>query len=195
VGSYGRVYAFEPILENYEILEAVIKKARLCNVDPFHAALGSEMGERMMVIPDLEGFTGFYWAHFADTGESGRQRTVNVLTLDKLKENKKIQRLDFIKCDVEGRELEVIGGGLGLIRSQLPGWLLEVSRRASSGVFSILKNIGYRAFVYNSKLIETENYRDKEYSNYFFFHPSSHIWKRVLPLTLETQVPPLKGHA
>jgi len=190
VGSCGRVYAFEPILENYEILEAVIKKACLSNVHPFHAALGSEMGEGTMVIPDLEGFTGFYWAHLAEVGEPGRQRAVNVLTLDRLKENRRIPRLDFIKCDVEGRELEVIRGGIEFIRSQHPGWLMEVSRPASNSVFSALKNMGYQAFVYNSKLIKTENYRDKEYSNYFFFHPGSNIWQRVVPLTLETQVAP-----
>ena len=182
VGPNGLVYAFEPVTENYEILEAVIRKARLPNVLPFLAALGSQLGKSTMVIPDLEAFKGYTEAHFAQPGDSGQQETVEVLTLEELWKRKTIQCLHFIKCDVEGSELEVIRGGRELIISQLPGWLLEVSRKTSDDVFSLLKGFGYRAFAYDKRLTPTESYRDKEYSNYFFFHPNSNIWDRVLPL-------------
>lgn len=171
VGPTGHVYSFEPILETFEILESVISKAHLSNVRSFNAALGSQSAENEMVIPDLGGFTGYYWAHFARNGDSGRREKVKVLTLDELWKSKTIERLDFIKCDVEGGELEVIRGALELIRSHLPGWLLEVSRETSDEVFRILKDLGYRAFVYDSRLAETDGYRDKEFSNYFFLHP------------------------
>ena len=170
-GASGRVYAFEPILENYEILESVIRKARLSNVSTFRAALGSKPSQCEMVVPNLGGFTGYYWAHFAQAGDSGRHQTVDVLALDDLWKKNTIPRLDFIKCDVEGSELEVIRGALELIRSQLPGWLLEVSRETSDELFRILKDLGYRAFVYDKRLVETDQYRDKEFSNYFFLHP------------------------
>jgi len=182
VGPNGFVYAFEPMTENYEILEAVIRKARLSNVSSFRAALGCQLGRSTMVIPDTGGFTGYYLAHFAQSGESGRQETVEVLTLEELWKSKTIQCLHFIKCDVEESELEVIRGGHELIQSQLPGWLLEVSRKTSDEVFYLLRGLGYRAFVYNKRLTPTEGYRDKEFSNYFFFHPNSKIWNRVLPL-------------
>ena len=58
VGPDGRVYAFEPISENFEILQAVISKAHLSNVTSFGAALGSIPSQREMVIPALLGFTG-----------------------------------------------------------------------------------------------------------------------------------------
>jgi FkbM family methyltransferase len=173
VGPTGHVYSFEPILDTFEILQAVISKANLSNVSSFKAALGSQPAEHEMVIPDLGGFTGYYWAHLARTGDSGRREKVKVLTLDGLWKSNSIQRLDFIKCDVEGGELEVMHGGLALIQSQLPGWLLEVSRETSDEVFRILKDFGYRAFVYDSRLVEVDGYRDKEFSNYFFLHPKS----------------------
>lgn len=182
VGPNGFVYAFEPMTDNYEILEAVIRKARLPNVSLFRAALGSQLGQSTMVIPDLEGFKGYTEAHFAQPGDSGRQETVEVLTLEELWKRNTIPCLHFIKCDVEGSELEVIRGGRELIQSQLPGWLLEVARKTSDDVFNLLKGLGYRAFVYNKRLTSTEGYRDKEFSNYFFFHPNSNIWNRVLPL-------------
>ncbi len=180
VGPSGQINSFEPISENYEILETVITKAHLSNVRSFRAALGLQLGQREMVIPDLGGFTGYYLAHFAHPNDSGRRETVDVLTLDELWKRNTIQWLDFIKCDVEGSELEVIRGGLELIHSERPGWLLEVSRKASGEVFSLLRDLGYRGFVYDGKWTQTESYRDKEFSNYFFFHPQSKIWKRVL---------------
>jgi FkbM family methyltransferase len=171
VGSTGHVFSFEPIVDTFEILRAVITKANLCNVHPFNVALGSQPAEHEMVIPDLGGFTGYYWAHFARSGDTGRREKVKVLTLDELWKANTIKRLNFIKCDVEGGELEVIRGGLGLIGSQLPGWLLEVSRETSDELFRIFKGFGYQSFVYDKQLIKTEGYRDKEFSNYFFLHP------------------------
>jgi FkbM family methyltransferase len=173
VGPLGHVYAFEPVLDNFEILQAVITKGNLSNVLSFKAALGSQPGEYEMVIPDLGGFTGYYWAHLAEAGEAGRREKAKVLTLDGLWKANKIQRLDFIKCDVEGAELEVIKGALRIIASQLPGWLLEVSRETSDEVFRLLNGFGYRAFVYDDRLVEVDGYRDKEFSNYFFLHPKS----------------------
>lgn len=185
VGSSGNVYSFEPISENYDILQTVVRKAGLSNVQSFHAALGSTAGHSEMVIPDSGVFVGFYLAHLAEPGDSGRRMTVDVRTLDDLWRTKAITDLDFIKCDVEGGELEVIRGGLELIQSQRPGWLLEVSRETSGELFGLLRALGYQAFVYADKLIRTESYRHKEFSNYFFFHSQSKMWRRVLSLTAE----------
>jgi FkbM family methyltransferase len=182
VGPGGTVYSFEPIAANYDILQTLIKKARFSNVRSFPAALGARSERREMVIPDLGGFTGYYWAHFAHSRDSGKREVVEVFTLDELWERRTIARLDFVKCDVEGSEFDVIRGGIQLIKDQRPGWLLEVSRQASDMVFSVLKGLGYRAFVYDQQLIQTDGYKDKKFSNYFFFHPDSKIWSRVLPL-------------
>lgn len=184
VGDAGQVYSFEPVSENYAILEAVIRKVPLSNVHCFRFALGSRLSRREMVIPNLGEFTGYYWAHFARPGDSGQRETVDVLTLDDLWKKGTIEGLDFIKCDVEGSELEVVAGGLDLIQSHRPGWLLEVSRDASGKIFNILNDLGYRAFVYDDGLIETGSYRDKEFSNYLFLHPKSKVWSRGSQLGL-----------
>ncbi len=181
VGPTGRVYSAEPIRENYQVLESVTRKADLSNVRLFQAAIGSRAGQRQMVIPDLGNWIGYYQAHFSQVGDIGRFDTVEVLTLDELWRSNAISRLDFIKCDVEGAELDVLQGGLVLVEAQLPGWLMEVSRETSGKVFGILRRLGYRAFVYNRGLIQTQSYRDKEFSNYFFLHPNSKLWDRAAP--------------
>jgi hypothetical protein len=57
---------------------------------------------------------------------------------------------------------------------------MEVSRNTSVQLFRLMHTQGYRAFIYQGKLIPTDTYRDKEASNYFFFHPESKMWKRLL---------------
>ena len=44
VGNDGKVYAFEPLRDNLEILKKVIRDANISNIRLFHAALGSQAG-------------------------------------------------------------------------------------------------------------------------------------------------------
>ncbi len=64
--------------------------------------------------------------------------------------------------------MSVLLGAQETIRSQTPGWLIEVSRDTSIDVFAFFKRFEYRAFVFNDRLIETEVCRDREFSNYVF---------------------------
>jgi FkbM family methyltransferase len=175
----GAVLAFEPVAANFDILQAVIHKAGLRNVRAFPLALGARVEQREIAIPALDGFTGYYWARFAKPGEVGEK--VEVSTLDVLASQGSMSRIDFIKCDVEGSELEVLRGGLDLLRTHTPALLIEVSLATSDDVFALLKSLGYKAFVYDGELVLTEAYRDKQFSNYFFFHPASKMWRRLWP--------------
>lgn len=184
VGDSGRVYAFEPVAENHIILETVIRKAQLRNVKAFRAALGSEPGECDIVIPEMDGYTGYYWAHLTKTAESGQRESVVVHTLDDLARKGIIADVDFIKCDVEGGELDVVNGAREVLQKYHPGWIMEVSRKTSSGIFCLFHELGYTAYVYDDRLTATATYRDKEFSNYFFFHSESTIWGRAQALLL-----------
>ena len=186
-GPHGRVYSFEPVSATYDILTEVIHKGNLANVSSFHAALGAEAGHADILIPELGAFTGYYLAHLAGQDESGTDRSqrrerVELFTLDGLWKSGIIERADFIKCDVEGSELDVLRGGRQFIDSQAPGCLVEVSRGTSKAVFDLLKDLEYRSFVFEGKLIETSGYRDKEFSNYYFFRDHSPMAERVRKL-------------
>jgi FkbM family methyltransferase len=179
VGPEGRVYAFEPIPENFRILDAVVYEAGLSNVVTFHAALAASAGSREMTIPEAGAFRGLYMARMSKPADRGRRVQVPAVVLDDLWRDRRVDSLDFIKCDVEGAELEVLAGAEQLLRAQLPGWLVEVARATSREVFDIFNRLGYRAFVLQGKLVPTSGYRDKEFSNYFFFHPTSKYWSRI----------------
>jgi len=173
VGSSGAVFSFEPLVENYEILTALLREGRMDNVVPIRAALGSALTEAEMVVSEMDGFLGLYWAHLARPGDRGRRETVQVLTLDDLLKRKVVTPLQFIKCDVEGAELQVIRGGLDLIRACHHAWLMEVSRETSTEVFKLFAELGYQSWVFSGRLISVDGYRDGEFSNYVFTHPQS----------------------
>jgi FkbM family methyltransferase len=178
-GPSGKVYSVEPIASNFQILEAVVRKRGLSNVQIYRAAIGSQAGRQEMIIPNAIGFTGFYSAHFNRGSEEGSIETVDVFALDDLWKQNEMQNLDFIKADVAGAELDVIAGAKSLIGTLRPGLLVGVSRRTGNNTLNVLKDFGYRAFLLRDRLVETQNYVANSY-HYFFLHPESACWNRAL---------------
>ena len=82
-----------------------------------------------MMIPDRN----FYQARLSEQGLE-----VKLVRLDDLFQS----GISFVKCDVEGHELEVIEGAKELIRACRPAWLIEVSHREIEG---IMRSYGYQA--------------------------------------------------
>ena len=174
VGPYGRVDSFEPILENFKVLETVRRKRSLLNVHLHRAAISSSAGRRAMVIPKTDGFSGFYTAHLARPGDDGEVETVEILTLDDLLRIH--QRLDFIRAEVSGAELELIRGGPRVLTTSLPGLLLGIARRNGVEVFASLKSLGYKPFVFTDHFEEVRGGFSAQTYLYFLLHPESKCW-------------------
>lgn len=189
VGPAGMVYSFEPIAANFQILEGVVSKRCLSNVQLYRAAVGSAAGHQDMVVPNASGFIGFYSAHFVRGEEEGHTETVEVFALDDLWNRKQTKSLDFIKADVAGAELEVIAGAKSLIAALRPGLLVGVSRRTGDSTLHALRDLGYRAFLYRERLEETYNYIAANSYHYFFLHPESKCWERAVSAGLLAQSP------
>jgi FkbM family methyltransferase len=172
VGPNGRVYSFEPVSDNYEILRAVARMGRLSNVVTFRLALGSRQGEVEMVVPEAANFGGYYTAHVAGEGDQGRRERVPVQTLDTLHRQGPLTRVDFVKCDVEGAEVEVLTGGSELFARQRPSCLIEIDRRTARDVFSRFAALGYRSFVFDGSFVPVGGFQGRKVSKYVFIHPS-----------------------
>jgi len=181
VAEEGRVFAFEPITENFKILSSVIRDGHFRNVTPLQVALDREAGRQEMVIPENSDFTGFYQAHLASQGDRGKREEVRVVTLDDLRRNKVLERIHFIKCDAEGSELGILEGAWIILREDRPVIFLEIQRKTSSEVFKLLLALQYRAFVLDGELVEVPEYQSR-FWNYFFLPP------RCLPLIKTRQL-------
>ena len=126
VGRKGRVIAFEPSARECRRLEKHLLVNRCKNVKLEACALGSEAGEADFFL--VEGFQD--WCNSlrppAVTGATSMVR-VNVRRLDDALSDLGVERVDFMKLDVEGGELGVLEGASRLLQgTSRPAILAEV---------------------------------------------------------------------
>jgi FkbM family methyltransferase len=134
-GPQGRVIAFEPMLETFSHLAAVVKHADAYNITLLNIAASDVHGFAMMDLPNYDGgHSNYYQAAISD---SGKYRVmcapIDSITLPKVK---------LIKVDAEGHDLNVLKGAQSLIRRDHP--VLIVEGTADGDIADWLRDEGYR---------------------------------------------------
>lgn len=182
VGIHGHVYSIEPIPLTFEILSSNVKKLELKNVELVNCGVSEINGSASMDIPLYEsGGENFYEAMIVDenTDSSLRRVRVNLKTLDSLFSEWPYNDISFIKCDVEGHELQCIKGAADIIKSSKPAWLIEISgdpddlTSTAYETFKLLNEKGYKAFWFDGTNLNRRRSGDKSV-NYFFL-ASKHL--------------------
>ncbi len=118
----GQLFAFEPG-EAYSHLLATLAANRLGHCQPLQIALGALTGEADFLSSDVS--DAFSHLAFADTALGGSNRRVAVKTIDRVVSELGLTRLDFIKIDVEGFELDVLEGAQRTLTELRPQFFLE----------------------------------------------------------------------
>ena len=110
----GTIFGFEPVLENYLHIFKRYRKAMI-----FNLALSDKPGQAQFFYPlGRPARAGLSRQAYPDPHERVNVMTVDVETLDRIiPENIKV---DFVKVDVEGAELNVFRGGEQLIKRDHP---------------------------------------------------------------------------
>jgi FkbM family methyltransferase len=157
IAARGRVYAFEPGSYARSILRSVVWLHRLDNVAVLPMALGAASGVMPFTLPlKNRGSLGFGLAHLGDPQSRWRQvvqEIVPITTLDAAADALALDRLDFIKADIEGWEFHLLRGAEKTLRRFRPRLLIELSEEhlARAGdrlaeVFAFLAGLGYVGF-------------------------------------------------
>ncbi len=137
-GPAGQVHSVEPLPFTHLFWSRVLNAGRQGNVRHHTLALGVEPGSETMSVPigryGLVTGRSFLARRAAGPDPNaeftGRIAvTVAVDTLDGLCAREGITRLDFIKIDVEGAELQVLEGGRRTIGALRPSLLIEIEAR------------------------------------------------------------------
>lgn len=178
VDTHGHVYSIEPIPLIFEILCSNSRKLGLKNVELFNCAISDSNATVTMEVPlHKSGGENFYDARivYENTHNSLRRIRVNSKTIDSLF-SKLPYNISFIKCDVEGHELQCIKGAINIIKNSKPAWLIEISRNpddlTSTGyeTFKLLSEKGYEAFWFDGTNLKKRRSGDRSV-NYFFLLP------------------------
>jgi FkbM family methyltransferase len=116
------VYAVEGMSRNYNKLEQWIRDRNQLNVKPLKIFLGSKEGEVRMSVMDDDAPADPRSSGVLDA-EGFYSELVSVRTIDTIF-HKKTQRLDLIKIDVEGADLDVLKGGVNTLKDKLPNLMI-----------------------------------------------------------------------
>lgn len=151
VSAKGKVFAYEPNPDVINVLKHNIQKNNLNNVKISQIALGRKSGEITL-----------YSTH-QDTGRStvhqipnySYRHKVRMSTLDDELFRHAKNRIDLIKVDIQGFDLEAIDGAKKILKRDLPDILFEfcpcliVSDRGKiHELFSFLDGEGYQPYFY-----------------------------------------------
>lgn len=136
VGPEGRVIAIDAQLESAEATREAAALNGHANLETLHAAVTDRDGTTELIVT-AEGL----WTRTADVGEHEleiRRDIVPAITLDSLR----LDRLDAIKIDVEGAELNVIDGMRDTIARLQPAIICEMHGKNAEYV-ALMEELGY----------------------------------------------------
>jgi FkbM family methyltransferase len=160
VGPGGKVYAFEPEPDNYEILQKTVEP--FGNVTTYNFALGDREREAILFKNlDNSGGHALYDVSLnpnnVKTREAPKVISVMVKTLEDVLACEDLSNLKLILLDAEGAEYSIIRGGINLIVDyDVPYIICEINNFAMKqclttqlSLRSYMSMYGYKCFVIN----------------------------------------------
>lgn len=163
IAKSGKIIAFEASPENYALLVKNITDNFIKNIQPENLAIYNK--ETTLTINHVEEFSGgAFLSGPRSSYRDDRARTYHVkaVRLDDWARENNINRLDFIKMDVEGTEKASIEGSLEVLKKFRPYLIIEFN-------------------LYTIKNIQNEDPLDlffllKETFPYIFMVNRTHLW-------------------
>jgi len=153
VGASGFVYAYEPQRIVFQTLCANLALNSMVNVDARCAAVGADAG--FVRIPDID-YTREGNFGGVEVSRYPQGRRVRQVRLD---DDLEVDRLDLIKVDAEGMELDVLLGAAGLLRRFKPLLYVENDRQEKSeALIRHIMGIGYRLYWHLPRLFNPRNF-------------------------------------
>lgn len=135
VGESGRVIAFEPIPDTFELLAANIARLSSRNVTLLNVGASSSTSLHGMALPKFDtGLDNYYMARITTNNP-----TIEILCLsiDSLNLSECIR---LVKIDAEGHDLQVLKGMRSLLEKDHPVLIIE---EGSSDISEYLSRFGY----------------------------------------------------
>jgi len=173
VGPGGFVYAVEPVRQVRDVLKNNIGKRRNIKVLPY--ALGSEnknirMGNNTIAEKGIIATGSHFVLEKDDTA-------LNEFSAEMNKGSelfKNLEKLDFIKCDVEGYETVIIPEMEAILEKHKPTMLIETKNEKRVFLLNYLLERGFKGYILeNKKLIPADNSEEKTEDDIIFIHNSN----------------------
>lgn len=174
----GKVYAYEPVPENFHALERICNFMKVKNVVLNQVALGPENGSVKMQMPEMQGVRMQGLSHIVHDSIEGydasfEEYSVPQVVLDEVLADREFP-VAAIKMDVENYEQYVLRGALKLIAADQPIIYMELwPNENRDNCLQMLEGLQYKPYVLVNDKLQVFDSQIHEQHN-FFFLPQSH---------------------
>jgi len=107
--NFDKIYAFEPMVKNYNVLCDIIEKLRINNVEAFNTAVYSEDNKSLPLRIYAGNHTkDITCADFEDDNTRGIGQQCETISLKSAMDSLGLSKLDYLKLDCEGSEYSIL---------------------------------------------------------------------------------------
>ena len=159
VGIGGKVISLEPSPINFEFLKKNLEKQEMHNFVCHNLAAG-ENEDQVEFCVDSRANKCFIITGKEQLPPNYKIIKVPVGTIDNIVTNEKLEKIDFIKIDVEGYEWQVIQGAIKSIKNYKPTIQIEIhfpkiGLNKTLEIFKFFENQGYEIIYYSKKFLKS----------------------------------------
>ena len=148
----SRIYCFEPEKKNFNYLKDIFKFEK--KIKLFNFAISDQNSHKILYTPDII-------RHSTPNSTLNKQnikiknfniQKVRTVTLDTFVKKNNINKLDFIKIDVEGHEYKVVKSSIYTLKKFSPILLIELIKKNNNNFYKIIKllnKLNFKMYFYN----------------------------------------------
>ena len=153
VGTSGHVYSFEPSRTCYNKLQL---NENLANVTLHHAALSDQTGTAAFYDTPIVVTYGYACLENVSTPKDGIRYMVPTFSVDDYCQDNRIDRIKFLKLDIEGAELQALEGSRRMLARKAIDFILvetlinkkvESLREYNNKLQQFLGSLGYSPYI------------------------------------------------
>lgn len=176
IGAKGIVYAVEPVESVRKILKRNVKKCTNVKIIPYALGEFNKDIEIVNTTRKLKGFIASGSNYVMDESKPVTDENIDKFNAVMRKGSELfggLTKIDFIKCDVEGYETNIIPEMEALLKKHEPLMLIETRRENRIFLQKYLSDLGFRGFVLeNGKLYPSLTVKEKEEDDILFIPQS-----------------------
>jgi len=129
VGEEGKIYAFEPVPRNFNILTKNIEVNGYKNVKAYCKAVSSKSGTSKIALTDASNWGSMLDVKAAIVSQYMKQKmhklareviNVDTVSLYEFLDKERVNQINLIRMDIEGYEIEVIKSMLNILKNMPP---------------------------------------------------------------------------
>jgi FkbM family methyltransferase len=180
-GEKGKVYSVEPVPLFAQVFKRNISRTGINNVELLPYALGEKNQQIKMGTPLVDGVIHHGMTRIVNAEKSEFEQYYNAEMRIPDELFRDIQRLDFIKCDVEGYEHYVFSNMTGILRKFKPVIQAELSDNSGrEKLIELFISLGYKGYRLgeNDNLIPLEKAGDQYPTDYYFLNQELHSYAK-----------------